>query len=190
MLVLGIDPGYRATGIAILHMERGISPTPELITTIHARLPDRISIIHETANQVANIAKQYHPNLIAIEDFIEFRNNNGKRKLNREGYDTVRAIAAIEVFVINLAPIIEINPGSWPAKLTGQPNNQYREYKNLMNDLNQNMNKIYEELITEIIRLRLKMSKEEMNRIKKHEVDALGIALVAGDHAILNKRFC
>jgi Holliday junction resolvasome RuvABC endonuclease subunit len=93
MIVLGVDPGMKNTGLAALELHRGRQPIYLGSATIVDLSTGR------TYDGIADFAEQYHVQEIALLVFeTSLRNVNGRPILMKSSSLTQRTIGAVEIF--------------------------------------------------------------------------------------------
>lgn len=98
-IIIGIDPGSRATGYGIIqsHQQKYTHITHGTIRAEQAEFPDRLHCIHQSLLQVLN---QFQPTMAAIEQVFNHRNPSSALKL---GQARGAAIVALTSHGLNVA---------------------------------------------------------------------------------------
>ena len=106
-LVLGVDPGTGATGVALVRVERrGARPVVEHAATVHtppgARPEQRLRRIHEA---VAALLSEHRPGALALERLMWGRNTGSAMQVARASGVVALAAAQAAVPVEEYAPL-------------------------------------------------------------------------------------
>lgn len=200
--VLGIDVGTHKLGLGILSLAQGETPSVLLAQTHTIKRQDRVRRIEEAAAIVKSVVKEHKPDLIAIEDFIPFREddeqpfNHGfdtlrvraphRKNISQDAHDVTRLIGRLYE-MSQYAPLVECNPMTWPKSLgvvrpraKDFPRGRCKAWKEACELI------VYRIII---LQLGLQMSVEEARKQWDfHSRDAIGIALFAGNERMQAER--
>ena len=103
-IILGIDPGSRATGIGLIAIKKN-EPTPLHHTTITtpqgAPLSERLGVIYEA---ITTIITTYQPTTVSIESIFFHKNAQSALKLGQARGAALCAVAAFQLPVHEYAP--------------------------------------------------------------------------------------
>lgn len=198
---LGVDIGTNKLGIAGLTLRQGDEPTIWLAETHTIKHQDRIRRCNEAAEIVKAIVLQHKPDLIALEDFIPFRDDapmngafgklagwssKGSRKnISIDGTDCARLIGRLYEMQ-RWAEMVEVNPMTWTSALgVVRP-----RAKDFPGGKGAAWKQACEDVVYQVVSLQLGLQLTPVKARKRwdfHTRDALGIALYAGrarEHAI------
>ena len=157
MRILGIDPGMKSTGVCLLEYCRDWS---SILKTVTITTPPDFDIIRRVCfifDAVEELVMEEAPNLIGIEDFVD-----QKTTLTVDAQDVNRVIGALYLFS-ERCPIFMLGAADWKHALCPHVPRDKRSK---------------DFAVRRSVEIRTRYS---FGSAKQHEIDAAGIALVAGD---------
>ena len=168
MLIMGIDPGTRNTGLCLINHDGDRSTIIKTQTVTTLKGLDLIKQICKIYDAVFYAVMEGSPELIGIEEF-----SYQGRTITDDAQNVNRVIGVLYL-LSNFAPIMMLQAADWKLALSrGVPASSLGGSRSL------------DFAIRRGAELRTGYS---FGNAKQHEIDAAGVALVAGDRAATLKR--
>ena len=175
MIIIGIDPGTRHTGLAVIDYNVGSTPSILFLDTIEfAEVCDSIFLAAETYSAVKLVQHKFSPDLIAIEDFV-FQG----RITTYNALHVHRIIGALSVLWLT-CPVVLYAAADWKHDLAGLPRPRQ---KHLTPTTSKSM---LDARVRQAVELRC--DHVFRGKSEQHCIDAAGVALVAGDRVVVENR--
>ena len=165
MIILGIDPGTKSTGLCVLSYE---GDTSTILKTQTITTPPDFDIIRRVCcifDAVEDVVMENAPDLIGVEDF-----SYQGRNITLDAQGVNRVIGALYLLSERRCPIVMLGAGDWKHALT---RHVHANKKTLDFD------------VRHCVKLR---TGHSFGNAKQHEIDATGVALVAGDRFYLTPK--
>lgn len=168
MIILGIDPGTKSTGLCLLSYE---GDTSTIIKTQTITTPPDFDIIRRVCcifDAVEDVVMENAPDLIGVEDF-----SYQGRNITLDAQGVNRVIGALYLLSERRCPIVMLGAADWKFALS----------RNVPLSAGK---KSIDFAVWLSIELRTLHSFGKT--AKQHEIDAAGVALVAGDRFYLTPK--